>query len=167
MTNEKTQNDIDEMDHADLDELEYQVWLEMYGPVLALSQSKHGRGLSREMGYDHPNYTGAFATFDFDRQHIKTDSTRLKIERLREELADTRILFSIIFERISGKGKYLVLKYLHRGVIDLEAIVHDDLRACGRMYLRMLRISREIRELEGQRDKRQEARLSRMMARWE
>lgn len=166
MKDEKVQNDIDEMDPADLDELEYQAWLKMYEPVLTLPQSKRGV-LSWERILDRSGDSGAFATFDFDRQGVKTDRALMKIERLREELADTRILFAIVFERIGGRGKYTVLKYLGRGVIDLDEIVHDDLRACGRMYLRMLKISREIQGVKEQSHGRQEARLSRMLTRWE
>jgi len=90
---------------------------------------------------------GAFGTVDFDRYSGSFDKVRYKAEKVREQLKDLKILFSIVNERIKTRAKYLVLKYLRMGIIELEHIANNDMRALGRLYLRAKRMRKEIAEL--------------------
>jgi len=56
-------------------------------------------------------------------------------------------MFSIVNERLKPWAKYMVLKYLKIGIIELEHIVDNDMRALGRLYLRIRRMRKEITEL--------------------
>ncbi len=56
-------------------------------------------------------------------------------------------MFSIVNERLKTRAKYTVLKYLKMGIIELEHIVDNDMRALARLYLRIRRLRKEIAEL--------------------
>ena len=64
-------------------------------------------------------------------------------------------------ERLPGKAKYMVIKYLKMGIIGLEHVVNDDMLALARLYLRIERLRGEIKELE----RAGEARRKRQMIR--
>jgi hypothetical protein len=57
------------------------------------------------------------------------------------------IIYSIVNERIKTRAKYLVLKYLRMGIIELEHIANSDMLVLGRLYLRAKRMRKEIAEL--------------------
>jgi hypothetical protein len=90
---------------------------------------------------------GAFDTVDFARLNPSFDKARYKIDKLRDELADARIRFEIISERIKTRKKYLIMKYLKEGILDLDDIKNHDMWHMGRMYLKKLRLGREIRDI--------------------
>jgi hypothetical protein len=56
-------------------------------------------------------------------------------------------MLSIVNERIETRAKYLVLKYLRMGIIELEHIVNNDMLALARLYLRARKMRTEIAEL--------------------
>lgn len=89
---------------------------------------------------------GAFDTIDFERLVPSFDKARYKIDKLRDELTDTIIRLEIISDRIKSRKKYLIMKYLKEGVLDLDDIKDFDMWCMGRMYLRMLKIQEEIKE---------------------
>ncbi len=138
---------LDDEQVADPDELERQVYREHFGPVLALPQ-RQGSGQSWAAWDDGSVGFGAFGTIDFERLRPAFDKARYKADKLREELRDLVIRLGLINERLPQKGKGLVLKYLRMGVLDLDEIVHDDMRIMARLYLRARRIRQEIRDLE-------------------
>jgi hypothetical protein len=53
----------------------------------------------------------------------------------------------IVKERLPGRAKYQVLKYLKMGVIDLEHIPSDDMRALAMLWFRAKRLQSEIANL--------------------
>jgi hypothetical protein len=139
---------LDDSELADPDELERQVLRQEFAPVLALPV-KAGRSCIR------PNIDeggrvdwGAFGTVDFDRYSGGFDKARYKADKVREQLKDLLIMFSIVSDRIKAKAKYLVLKYLRMGIIELEHIVDNDMLALARLYLRAERMRKEIAELQ-------------------
>jgi hypothetical protein len=67
---------------------------------------------------------------------------------LREELRDVLILLSVVRDRMPGRAKYQVLKYLQMGVIDFDHLEDEDMRTLARYFLRARRIEEEIRRLE-------------------
>ena len=69
-------------------------------------------------------------------------------EKLREQLKDLMLRMGLVKERLPGKAKYMVLKYLKMGVIGLEDIGDFDMRCLARLYLRGRRLKDEIWRLE-------------------
>jgi hypothetical protein len=136
---------LDDGELADPDELERQVIMEEFGPVLALPVRR--RKCSVFVNDDAPVDWGAFGTVDFERSMPKFDKARYKAEKLREQLKDVMIRFEIAKERLP-LAKYQVLNCLRMGVIGLEHIEDDDMRGLARLYLRARRLRRQVRQLE-------------------
>ena len=76
--------------------------------------------------------------------------------KVREQLKNLLILFGIVNERIETRAKYLVLKYLRMGIIELEHIANNDMRALARLYLRARRMREEIAELRQSSERRRQ-----------
>jgi hypothetical protein len=152
--------DLDDEELADPDELELQVYFEEFGPILALPV-KAGRGWIR------PNIDesgrldfGAFATVDFERMYGGFDKARYKADKLKEELRDLAIIIRIVSDRIPGKAKYKVLSLVRRGKLELENILHADVRALAGLYLRSLKLREEITRLQEASWKRRQAKAN-------
>jgi hypothetical protein len=107
---------LDDSELADPDELERQVFVQEFGPVLALPV-RPGRGFLRPSVDEEGRLDwGAFGTVDFDRYTGGFDKARYKADKVREQLKDVLILLSIVNDRIASPAKYLVLKYLRMDV---------------------------------------------------
>ena len=132
---------------ADPDELERQVYVEEFGPVLALPVRGNKRGFRPSMDETGGVDWGAFATVDFERGYGSFDKAAYKLERLREELRDVLILFSVVKERLPGKAKYQVLKYLRMGIIQPEHVTNDDVLILARLQRQTDGIRDEIQRL--------------------
>jgi hypothetical protein len=148
---------------ADPAELERMVYQQEWGPVLALPvRGRQGwiqPAVDESGGVDF----GAFGTVDFARTMPEFDKARYKADKLKEQLEHPLIMVSIVSERLPGKAKYLVLKYLKMGIIGLEQIVHTDMLALARLYLRVQRLRVEIGRLEGASAARRRTRLARVL----
>ena len=81
-----------------------------------------------------------------------------KADKLCEQLKDLVIRFGIVNERIKSRTKYLVLKYVKMGIIELEYIVDSDMRALARLYLRIKRMLKQIAELREASERRRQRR---------
>jgi hypothetical protein len=146
---------LEDEELADPEELERQVILEMWGPILALPERRCRTGLRPVIDeFGHLDW-GAFGTVDFLRLMPSFDRVAYKEEKLREQLRHTLIRLSVIRERVSGAASCRVLKYLDMGVVDFDDIVDSDMQAIARLHLRVRRLQREIRELQGARRQRQ------------
>lgn len=155
---------LDDDELADPDELEHQIVLEEFGPVLRLPE--RGRRRTFWPTVDEKGLIdGAFATVDFERvRGGGPDRLRGRIEELRAQLRDCMIMFSTIKAHLPGRAKYLVLKYLRMGVIDMDDIVNDDMRELARFYRRAERLREEIRQLRAARTKRLRNQLAALLA---
>lgn len=147
---------LEDEELADPAELEKQVMAEQWGPILALP-IRSGRGwvhpkVDESNGVDF----GAFASVDFERTAPEFDKARYKADKLNERLGDLLIMIGIVKGRIPGGAKYLVLKYAKLGIIDLDHIVDFDMRSLAQLYLRAVRMQKEIASLrESSRSRRQ------------
>jgi len=139
-------------------ELERAVYQQEFGSVLALPvKGKSGwirPVIDESGGVDF----GAFGTVDFERLCL-FDKIRYKADKLREQLKDLAIRMAIVKERLPGRAKYLVLKYLKMGVIELEHISSFDMLCLARLYLRACRLRDEIGRLEKVSEARRQRRL--------
>jgi hypothetical protein len=138
---------LDDSELADPEELQRQVFVQEWGPVLALPV------LGSRSGF-HPGHDelgrldwGAYGTVDFERLYGSFDKARYKADKLREELRRKLITLSVISERLPGNAKHLVLKFLDMGIIDFDHIVSEDMQAIARRHLQAKRLQEEIREL--------------------
>ena len=145
---------LDDDELADPAELERWVIIQEWGPILALPVQRRRCDIRPEVDESGHLDWGAFGTIDFDRIRPAFDKVRYKMDRLREELKDAVIMLSIVSERIPGRSKYMVLKYLRMGVIDIEHIANDDMRAIAKWYLRTRRLGKQIEELRQVRKRR-------------
>lgn len=153
---------LDDDELADPYELEKQVLLADWGPILALPV-RTGRSwiqptLSEDFGVDY----GAFASVDFERTVPEFDKLRYKADKLREDLRDVLIMASTISYRLP-RAKYRVLKYLRLGIIELEHIESLDMHELGRLHLRALRLQRQIKELREASFERCKAKLAEVL----
>ena len=128
------------------EELERQVVLQEWGPILVLPVRRNRSGLRPSVDEDGYVDFGAFATVDFERSMPEFDKARYKADKLTEELRDALIHLSVIRYRLT-KGQFKVLKYLRMGVLGFDDINDVETRQVGRLYLRALRLQKEIRQL--------------------
>ena len=142
---------LDKSELADPNELERQVCLKEFGPILALPVKNKWHGPRPEIDENGQVEWGAFGTIDFSRIKPEFNKARYKIDKLKEELRDTVIMMSTIKDRIPGREKYVVLKNLKLGYLDLDNITDSDMWFLGRRYLKYLRLKREIEQLKGYR----------------
>ena len=138
---------LDDDELADPAELERWVMIQEWGPILALPVQRRRCDIRPEVDESGHLDWGAFGTIDFDRIRPPFDKTRYKLDRLREELKDAAIMLSIVTERIPGRSKYMVLKYLRMGIIDTDHITSDDMCAIARWCTRVRRLGAQIEEL--------------------
>ncbi len=155
---------LDDEELAEPDELERRVVMDEWRPVLALPLQKKRSGITAAIDESGGVDWGAFGTVDFERTVPAFDNARYKLERLREELKDVMIMIGIVKGRMPGKAKYLVLKCLQMGIIDMEDVVDDDMLALARLDRRARRLQKEGEGIEAARIKRQEAALARWLA---
>lgn len=140
---------LDEEELADPDELERMVWQQEFGPILALPQRGDKRGFRLNLDEQGRVDFGAFATVDFERtRRYSFDKLRYKADRMKEELRFTLAVFAVVNHRIASKAKYKVLKYLKMGYLELEDIMHPEVRELGRLYLRAIWLRQEIDRLK-------------------
>jgi hypothetical protein len=156
---------LEDSELADPAELERQVWQQEFGPILALPVTASRSCIRPEIDENGHIDWGAFGSVDFDRYTGGFDKARYKAEKLREQLKDVLILFSIVNDRMSNPAKYRVLKYLERGIIGFEHIVNDDMAALARLYLRARRMRQETDELRGASEQRREHRAEALWGR--
>ena len=138
---------LDDNELADPNELERQVLRQEFGAVLTLPVNGSKCSMRPNIDQDGSIDWGAFGTVDFDRYGGGFDMARYKADKVREQLKNVLIIFSIVNERIKTRAKYLVLKYLRMGIIELGHIANSDMLALARLYLRTRRIRKEIDEL--------------------
>ena len=139
--------DLEDEELADPYELERQVVAEEWGPILALPvKTRHGWGQQKADESGGVEFD-AFATVDFERMMPEFDKARYKADKLKEKRRDVLIMLGIVKERLPGMAKYLVPKYLKLGIIDLDHIVSEDMRALAMLWLRAKRLQADIAEL--------------------
>jgi len=147
---------LDDNELADSDELERQVLRKEFGPVLALSVKPSKSCIRPQIDENGDLDWGAFGTVDFDRYRGGFDKIRYKADRMTERLKNLLILFSIVNERIETRAKYLVLKYLRMGIMELEHIANDDMLALARLCVRVKRVRKEVAELREASERRRQ-----------
>lgn len=138
---------LDDDELADPCELERQVMMQDWGPVLMLPVRRGTRWVQPTVDENGKVEWGAFGSVDFARTIPEFDKARYKADRLSEQLRDIFIRVGIVKERLP-RARGEVLKYLEKSVIELDQIENEDMRALARLYLRARRLQAEIRQLQ-------------------
>ena len=154
---------LDDSELADPAELEREIMRAEWGPVLALPVQGSGSGIRPVVDESGGVDWGAFGTVDFDRYRGGFDKLRYKADKLREQLKDIVIRIGIVASRIPGGAKYVVLKYLKMGIIELEHVRDADMRALARLYMRGWRLRKEICRLDKVSEARRQRKLERFL----
>ena len=155
---------LDDEELADPEELEEQVYKEQFEAILRLPVQPRKGGIRPNIDESGKVDFGAFATVDFSRLACtEFDKARYKSQKLREERRDLLIMSEIISNRIPGKVKYKVLKYVLMGYLDLDDIANEDMRALARMYLKDRWLQQEITRLQEVSWNRRQARTAEML----
>ena len=154
-----TVSGLDEEELASPKELERMVFLQDWGPVLALPSKAKGVDFQGNLDDDGRIDFGAFATVDFDKYRPTFDKARYKEDRLKDRLKDLVIMLTIMYERVPGRNKAKVLKYVRMGIIDMGHITDVEMYRLAELYLRTLRIRKEIQQLQESRRLRNKQRL--------
>jgi len=150
---------LDDDELADPDELEQQVYIQEFGPILTLPIKAKKSGIRPDYDESGKVDFGAFATVDFERMYGGFDKARYKVDKLFEELEYVTIMIGIINERIPGSAKTKVLRLVLKGKLELEDIVHEDMRALAKWFLRAVRLRQQINQIKEQSWKRRQARV--------
>jgi len=154
---------LDDSELLDDKELEQLVFRQEFEPLLTLPVKPRKSWIKSSVDEDGRLDWGAFGTVDFQRLY-PFDKAKYKADKLREQLRDLLIRFGTVNERIKVKAKYLVLKYLRMGIIELEQIVNNDMLALARLHLRIRKLQKQIRELIEASRRRNERRTEAFLA---
>jgi len=157
---------LDDSELADPDELERQVLVHEFGPVLALPVKTSKGGIRPEIDENGNIDWGAFGTVDFDRYSGGFDKARYKADILREQRKELLVRLAMVSDRIKAEGKRLILQYLETDIIGFEHIVNEDMRVLARLYLRARRLEREIAQLRQASERRRQQRAAALWGTW-
>ena len=138
---------LEDKELADPEELERQVFLDDWGPILALP-CKGSNGVIRPAidEFGHLDW-GAFGTVDFARLRPPFDKARYKAERLKEQLRDDLFMLDLVRERVNPQARGWVRRLAVDTEVDLDAISDWDEWAYARWLRRIKHLSQEMHEL--------------------
>jgi hypothetical protein len=158
--------DLPDEELADPEELERQVFIKEWGPILELPV-RGAPTIKPNIDENGCADWGAFHTWDFERVSPKFDKVGYKLDRLREELHDAGIMISIIRRHVPRDKMNKTLELVGIGHLATADIADEDLRGLARFHLRARRILKEIERIQAQRRRRKEREVAAMLARWE
>ena len=154
---------LDEEELAQPEELERQVMMEEWGPVLALPVQGKVGGFRPELDENGVDWS-AYATVDFGQTMPEFDKVRYKADRLKERLKDLLIMFDTVSRRLP-RAKWKVLKYFSMGLLDEEQIANWDMWQLALLDGRIRKLRREIDTLRTASRERQREQRRRMFVR--
>jgi hypothetical protein len=131
---------------ADWAELEQQVFVDDWGPILALPFEAFD-GIRPTIDEFGRLDWGAFGTWDFERLTGPFDKARYKADKLREKLKNDRIMLDMVRERVSPELRGLVRALAMNPVVELEHIIDPNARAYAKWLRRIRCLLAEIREI--------------------
>ena len=138
---------LDDEELADPKELERQVFLADWGPILALP-CKGSNGVIRPAidEFGHLDW-GAFGTVDFARLRPPFDKARYKADKLQEQLRNDLFMLDIVRERVSPQARGWIRRLALDTDVDLDSIDNPTEWTYAKWLRRVRGLSDEIREL--------------------
>lgn len=132
---------------ADPHELERQVMIADWGPILALPCKAYSGGIRPVLDeFGHLDW-GAFGTVDFSRIRPEFDKARYKADRLAEEQQDAINMLSIMKGHLSEEARTVVVTQIRAGLKDPYLLEDADRQGFARWWLRAQRLGRQIQAL--------------------
>ena len=138
---------LDDEELAGPEELERQVFLAEWGPILALP-CKDSNGMIRPAidEFGHLDW-GAFGTVDFARLRPPFDKARYKADRLQEQLRNDLFMLDMVRERVSPQARGWIRRLALDTGVDLDSIDNPTEWTYAKWLRRVRGLSDEIREL--------------------
>lgn len=127
-------------------ELERQVALAEWEPILDLPFEAPRSAIRPHIDESGHLDWGAFGTVDFEKLYPRFDKAQFKADKLQEQLRWALIMFSMVQERLSVQARLDVAARIRAGV-DLDDFDDMDEHAYARWYLRARNLRSQIREL--------------------
>ena len=139
--------ELDDEELIEPSEIERMYLKSEFAPILALPVKTRTGWVRPNVDEDGTIELGAFGTVDFDK-YVQFDKALYKAEKLKEELFNERLMIEIVSSHIKTPAKYKVMKYVLKGILDVEDIVDVEMYCLARRCLRARRLQREINELQ-------------------
>ena len=129
-------------------EIERMFLKEEFAPILALPIKTKKSGIRPNIDEDGTVEWGAFGTVDFDRYTGGLDKVRYKTDKLKEELFHERLMIEITSGHIKPIARYKIIKYVLKGILDVDEIVDVEMYCLAKRFLRVRRLQRELADLK-------------------
>jgi len=140
--------DLEDEKPASVRELERQIFVAEWGPILALPVKSVRGGFRPAIDeFGHLDW-GAFGTEDFARLYGPFDNARYKIDKLRVELRNAVIMMEMVAAKVSGAVIDSLMAGLRNETIDPDDIVDWNEYFFAQRYLRVKRIRKQIKDLQ-------------------
>jgi len=138
---------LDDEELADPLELERQVLVSEWWPVLALPcpepRSDIRPAVDEAGGVDW----GAFGTVDFERYRSSSGRGQTNVRELREMWRDKLVMLSIVQARLPRQARE-VLKHFQLGTIELEHIQDMDVVTAARLHSEAQKLRRKMLDVQ-------------------
>jgi len=138
---------LEDEELAEPEELERQVMLAEWGPILALPVRSSRRGFRPTADESGNLDGGAFGTVDFLRDRPAFDKARYKADKLEEELRNAVIMVGIVAARLPAGVVSRIQQQLRDPAVGSDSFADGDEHGFARWYLRAKRLRTLIREL--------------------
>lgn len=138
---------LEDEELADPEELERQVMIADWGPILQLPIRGRKGGIQPAIDEFGQLDWGAFGTVDFHRLAGPFDKARFKADKLEEEVRHTVIMLEAVAQRLPPAKVGQLMVQLRGDGHEAGEFMHADEQAFARWYLRVKRLRHEIGEL--------------------
>jgi len=139
---------------VDPHEIERMYLMEELRPILQLPIRGRKCPIKPSIDEDGRVDWGAFATADFDEYRPDIDKPLYKANVLAEERRSRIFIIGMLKERIQKAGNYraarTALKYVMKGIIEVDDIKDWDTWLLAKDYLRVRRLEKQIKKLQEQ-----------------
>lgn len=141
---------LDDSELANPHKLLQKVYYEMWKPILDLPKAVND-GRPRPTMDEQGNLDwGAFGTHDFEQLYENFDWRRSRREELQGELQHTQLMRELVMERVNPSLAWRIIRLVRQGVLDLDHITDENMRAVAKWDLRVQRARGELQSLWGQ-----------------
>jgi hypothetical protein len=131
---------------ADAAELERQVFVAEWGPILALPFKAYD-GIRPTIDEFGRLDWGAFGTWDFERLRDPFDKARYKADKLQEKLRNDLMMLDLVRERLSPEARGRVRRLAMDNQLDVDDIDDPKEWSYARWIRKVRELSNEIHEL--------------------
>lgn len=138
---------LDDKELADPAELERQISLAEWGPILALPCKSFNGSIRPAIDeFGHLDW-GAFGTVDFERLRGPFDKARYKADKLQEKLRNDLIMLDLVRERVPAEARGAIRTLALHTEVDLDNIENYNEWTYAKWLRRVRNLSRQIHDL--------------------